>query len=274
MSEIGWPVLVQLRGEELQLALPHLRRGALGLEIGAFASPRLLDGDWRPHLRELQSVVQDLPGPLTMHGPFLDMSPASPEPRLRELTAERYRLALQIAGELGARHLVLHTQWNPNLRQPDYPQLWREGNLRFFEALLPAIEASGTTILFENMWDPGPDQLLSLLEQLPAGHFAACLDTGHAHLFSQLTWQGWVRALGERLAYLHISDNHGGWDQHLPAGAGGIDYPALFAALNQQQLRPWVVLEVPRWADVQSSLRHLGWCHLLSEPSDGRGVRW
>jgi sugar phosphate isomerase/epimerase len=259
----GRQALLQLRGAELRKALPYLQRGTFGLEVGDFASPQLLDGNWQQQLQDLRPLLQGLPGPLTMHGPFLDLSPASPEPGLRRLTSERYRLALQIAGALRARYLVLHTQWNPNLRQPDYRERWVEGNCRFWEDLLPAVEEAGTTVLFENMWDAAPDHLVQLLDRLPAGRFAACLDAGHASIFSPLTWQSWAQVLGERLAYVHLSDNHLGWDQHLALGQGSIDFSRLLRALDQQNLHPWLVLEVPGFSDVEDSLEHLGWGHLL-----------
>jgi len=144
-------LLLQLRGQELAAAMPLLESGRFGLEVGDFASPQLLDGDWQAKLEELRPLCRRLPGPITLHGPFLDLSPASPEPRMLALTRERYRQALHIAKEIGARYLVLHSQFNPNIWEPHYPRLWREGSLRFFTELLPEIAAAGVTVLLENV---------------------------------------------------------------------------------------------------------------------------
>lgn len=252
-------VLIQLQGVELSHALPHLEQGRLGLEVVGFASPQVLDGGWEQQVAELQPLCRRLPGPISMHGPFLDLSPASPEPRLRALTKERYRHALCIAKGLGARYLVLHSQFNPNLRQPTYPKLWLEQNLRFFDDLLPEIEAAELTILLENMWDSCPDHLARLLQALPSQWFAACLDAGHAHLHSAVGWQNWVETLGERLRYVHLSDNHGDWDEHLALGQGNVDFSGLLQTLQDYGRRPWFVLEVRLWSEVQQSLRYLGW---------------
>jgi len=34
-----------------------------------------------------------------------------------------------------------------------------------------------------------------------------------------------------KLVHIHMHDNHGVWDEHLPLGQGAIDYPDFFAAL-------------------------------------------
>lgn len=258
-------LLLQLQRTELQQALPYLEHGIFGLEVVGFAAPQVLDGDWEERLRQLQPICRSVPGPISMHGPFLDLSPASPEPRLQALTRERYRHALQIAQALGARYLVLHTQFNPNLRQPTYPALWLEQNLRFFTDLLPAIVDAGATIVLENMWDSHPDHLAQLLAALPKEQFAACLDAGHAHLHSQVGYRSWIEALGDRLQYIHLSDNHGDWDEHLALGQGTVDFPGLLDGLRSIQSQPWFVFEVKLWSEVQQSLRHLGWDRVLRE---------
>jgi putative AdoMet-dependent methyltransferase len=272
-GEMMAQVLLQLMGDELAQALPWLERGEFGLEVLDFASPALLEGDWMARLGELQALCRRLPGPISMHGPFLDLRPASPEPRLRDLTRQRYRQALEIAHELDARYLVLHTQFDPNVSQPNYPQLWLEGTLGFFRELLPEIKAAGTTILLENMWDRRPDVLAELLQQLPPEQFAACLDVGHAHLHSAVGWADWISALGERLVYVHLSDNEGEWDQHLPLGRGTIRFPDFLPALQELKRDPWFVLEVKRWREAQESLAHLGWWEgdKTSRVMDARG---
>ncbi len=252
-----WQIQLQLRGAELEQAWPYLDKGLFGLEVIDFASPQVLNDNWSERLQELQALYAQLPGPISLHGPFLDLSPASPDPMLRQLTKHRYLQALKIAQALGARYLVLHSQFNPNLRDPSYPVRWLAGTRQFFLDLLPAIEAAQTTIVLENMWDPCPDHLAALLHELPAEQFAACFDIAHANLFSPVPVAGWVNTLGDRLAYVHLSDNHGGYDEHLTLGAGSVDLAALLAALRARQLQPWFVLEVKRWEEVKNSLAHL-----------------
>ena len=60
----------------------------------------------------------------------------------------------------------------------------------------------------------------------------ACWDTGHAHLAGQ-DQPASLRELGERLHALHIADNHGATDEHMPPFFGGIDWPPILVALRE-----------------------------------------
>ena len=42
-----------------------------------------------------------------------------------------------------------------------------------------------------------------------------------------------IRRFNTRLRHVHVSDNLGCRDDHLPVGEGQIDFPAVAAALNQ-----------------------------------------
>lgn len=252
-------VLLQLKGAELEQAGTLLAQGRVGLEVLDFANPTLLTADWEQRLAELLPLCQQWAGPITMHGPFLDLSPASPDPGLRELTLHRYRQALHIAGQLKASYLVFHTQYNPNIREPAYLSNWVTANARFWTDLLPEIEASNTIVVLENVWDPRPDHIVSLLASVNSPRLRSCLDVAHAHLFSEIPLVDWVDRLGDELAYVHLSDNRGEWDEHLPLGEGRIDFAPLLAAIKSRALTPWFVLEIPRFQDAMRSLNFLGW---------------
>jgi len=208
--------------------------GRLGVEVSDFGYPSVLNGEWAERL----SLYREAPALrlVSVHGPFLDLNPTSPEPGVAELTRARYLLAVRIAGELGAGRLVLHTQFNANLRLPRYPARWVEENVRFWSGLLPVLEAARVTVTLENMWDPCPDYIAELLDRVASPHLAACLDVGHAHLFSRVPVRQWVRALGPHLVHVHLSDNSGGWDEHLAVGDGSVDFEAFFAALAEDGL--------------------------------------
>ncbi len=251
-------ILLQLKGIELEQAGALLTQGRVGLEVLDFANPTLLTSGWEQRLAELLPLCQQWPGPITMHGPFLDLSPASPDPGLRELTLHRYRQALDIAGQLKARYLVFHSQYNPSVREPDYQANWVAANTRFWTNLLPEIEANNATVVLENVWDPRPDHIMSLLASVNSPRLRSCLDVAHAHLSSEVPLVGWVDGLGDKLAYVHLSDNQGQWDEHLPLGEGTIDFDSLLAALETRAFAPWFVLEVPRFRDAVRSLKFLG----------------
>ena len=56
---------------------------------------------------------------------------------------------------------------------------------------------------------------------------------GYANLFSKLPLAAWIEKMGSRLVLLHIYDNLGRLDEHLPLGKGNIQFDAVFEALYQ-----------------------------------------
>jgi sugar phosphate isomerase/epimerase len=52
---------------------------------------------------------------------------------------------------------------------------------------------------------------------------AVCLDIGHANYSHQKIGQ-WFDELGEWIGYIHLSDNMGTYDEHLPLGEGTVDW--------------------------------------------------
>ena len=271
-AEIAQPyVRVQLSGAERDYCGQALRDGRIGIEVDDFAYPRVLDGDWQQRVDAYRANRGLVKGGLSLHGPFLDLNPVSPEPRLVQVTQERYAQVLEIAGVLGADYLVLHTQFNPTLRHPSYPQRWVQESARFWTDLLPLIEAAKTSIVLENMWDTCPDYVADLLDAVNNPSLKACLDTGHANMFSRVPLKGWVERLGKHLRYVHLTDNHGGWDEHLAVGDGNIDFEPFFQAILNHDLHPVFVPEVPTYDQVVRSLEKLGWSSILSNQSIASG---
>jgi sugar phosphate isomerase/epimerase len=50
--------------------------------------------------------------------------------------------------------------------------------------------------------------------------------------------------MGPRLKHVHLHDNHGQSDQHLPVGKGSIDFDPFFEALNKYVPEATVSIEV------------------------------
>ncbi|HEX5414698.1 MAG TPA: hypothetical protein VFZ25_03465 [Chloroflexota bacterium] len=75
-------VAVQLSGADRERCGQALREGRIGLEIDEFAYPRVLDGNWQERVDTYVTNRGFVTGGLSIHGPFLDLNPISPELRL------------------------------------------------------------------------------------------------------------------------------------------------------------------------------------------------
>jgi len=244
-------------------------RGA-GLELQVYGyDTDLLDSGWRKVLDQHKALLKDFEGEIAIHGAFLDMSPASADQRVVALTRERFLLNLDIAAELGARNVVFHTQFLPQVYRPviagggpDYRINWTRGQVEFWRGMVEEAASRELVIALENMWEPDPSIIGDVLDQVDSPYISACLDVGHVYLFSDyLPLKTWVDQIGHRLVHCHLNNHRGSYDEHLALDLPGgvIDYdrdvlPLLRALPNT----PTLVLEMDEIEYLESSLTYLG----------------
>lgn len=187
-----------------------------------------------------------------VHGAFIDVNPASGDPDFRALSRKRCEESCRMAAELGAGFVVLHSSCFPFLRGA-YLEHWAAGCADFYGELA---QRYGIGIRVENSQDLDPAPLKALMQRTKGADVAVCLDIGHAAC-SRAPIEEWFGELGAEIAYLHLSDNLGAFDDHLPIGAGSIDWQqadSLFRQLN----RPMpMTLEVGGIEGVEQSLNFL-----------------
>ncbi len=165
-------------------------------------------------------------------------------------TAEEARASLthclEVCAELGARVMVVHAVHCAPLRRPDAtPWAQRlEQDLLILEPVCTRARALGLEIALENGATLADmEYLLRLTDALGGAHVGYCVDTGHANL-GDLGAARAVSMAGARLYTTHLQDNHGGSDEHLPPGAGAIDWAAVFAALKATGYARPLILEL------------------------------
>jgi sugar phosphate isomerase/epimerase len=221
--KLGCGIFLDLLKRDPSFYLTHFDH----LEIQDFALPDNLDFYADGIVRQYQGLLKDFQGTLSLHGPFKELFPSSMDRQVQQLAHRRFAQALQLGQEIGCRIMVVHSCYSPLLKYPEYADNWLENASRFWEGFLPLCLREKFMVVLENVWDPGPETICRLLESFDDPHFRACLDTGHAHFSSGLTLETWIRLLGDRLAHLHIHDNCGKDDEHLPPGRGKIDFSGL-----------------------------------------------
>jgi len=239
-----------------------------GLELQVYGyDTDLLDHGWRQVLDQHKALLKNFEGDIAIHGAFLDMSPASADKRVVALTRERFMLNLDIAAELGARTVVFHTQFLPQVYRPviggpDYRVRWTRGQVEFWGTMVEEAAKRELVIALENMWEPNASIIGDVLDQVDSPHLGACLDVGHVYLFSDyLPLKMWIDQLSHRLVHCHLNNHRGTFDEHLALDLPGgvIDYnrdvlPLLRALPNP----PALVLEIDEIEYLESSLRYLG----------------
>jgi sugar phosphate isomerase/epimerase len=170
---------------------------------------------------------------------------ASPFPELRERASGLLTAAFETFAAAGVRLVNVHPDPATRLFSEAEVRAW---NAEAIARLVSDAEARGLTIMVENL-----GRSFSKVEDFEpifaaAGNARFHLDVAHAHM-----WRGkgepnrtaeLLEAFRDRLAHVHVSDNLGGDDLHLPLGVGTIDWPEAVATLKSAGWDGTVTLEV------------------------------
>jgi sugar phosphate isomerase/epimerase len=72
------------------------------------------------------------------------------------------------------------------------------------------------------------------------------LDTGHAHINGRSGKKvlDFIDQFGDRIFHIHVSDNLGKEDSHLPIGVGTVDFPEIVKAIKEIGYNETVTFEV------------------------------
>lgn len=192
----------------------------------------------------------------TVHAPFFDLSPGAMEPLVRRASLQRLTQALETAGLLGAQLMVIHPGYD-RWRYPNLAATWCAQAADTLAGLLPLAERLDCRLALENIYEETPETLINLVAALDSPWFGHCFDIGHWRLFGKVAQEQWLAAVAPRLMHLHLHDNRGEGDDHLPVGEGGIDFSPLLALLPTLPQPPSITLEAHDPDELQRSLVNL-----------------
>jgi len=188
----------------------------------------------------------------SLHGRFIDVNPASGDPKFRELSRLRCRESCVIAKEIGAKNVIFHTGCAPFL-SGEYIDYWSMVSATFYQELLKEYDLN---IFIENSSDTDPEALYKLMELVPDERFGVCLDLGHVN-YSKAPMEKWFEVLGQRIGYIHLSDNHGIFDDHRSIGKGNVDWVLADRLYRELEHDVIFTLEVGNIKRVRASLEFI-----------------
>ena len=225
--------------------IPEVTALDAGFELQSYARTGCQSPEaWGKRLRNHVNFRKNYLGPLAVHGPFIGIQYMHIDHLLRKAVSQRMDLTFQAVIELNASRLVLHTGFKHEVLMFDFFDKWVEDTAVFWRKEISRYAEQGITVVMENVVESDPTALIELHDRVDHDHFKLCLDVGHANLFSKLPLTAWIEKMGSRLVHLHIHDNLGRLDEHLPWGKGNIQFDAVFETLHQLVPDVTVSLEV------------------------------
>ena len=165
----------------------------------------------------------------TIHAPW-KLNLASDDPVKRGRALAQYLQTIDIAHELGSDVLVFHGGWNTD------PLTGRDLLAQAAHEMLRHARGSDVVLALENDEISRPTLFHNPEDfaALDVPDLAFVLDVGHANTHGHSA-ADFIEVMKGRIAEVHVHDNDGTSDQHLPIGAGTVDWQAAAASLVDQQ---------------------------------------
>jgi sugar phosphate isomerase/epimerase len=226
------------------------RSGAEGVEI--FAARQHFDYRDREVVRELGAWFRsNALQAFSLHAPLypdMEMGRAGapavnvlhPEKARRIASMDEIKYALETAEQIPFSHMVIHL----GERTGDWSEESIEHALTALEHLGAFARPLGVRLLVENLLNETttPAHLMEILRSGHQDNVGVCLDLGHAHMTVGVGEA--LGTFGERIASLHVHDNHATKDEHLWPGDGSIDWATVTAAVKAMTTPTAAVLEI------------------------------
>lgn len=241
----------RLRAELLEYFTANRLNPEIGIDAPALERFSLQD------FADVAEVLHRHDLTVTLHAPFVDLSAGSTDPAIRAVTRRRFVEILRLLPVFRPRTVVAHAGYDWQ-RYEYFRETWLDNSVAFWAEVAEGLERAGSRLMLENVYEHGPGEMRELLERLRPGKVGLCLDCGHLTAFGRAPLEEWLSVLGSFIGQLHLHDNHGEKDDHLPLGRGVIDFSALFDYLKTERRRPPVItLEIHRTADLATSMECL-----------------
>ncbi len=181
----------------------------------------------------------------TLNMPNIDLNVAAATEEMRTMTLGILRDVVRLAGDLGARGVVIGTgKANPLL--PMRKELLVEHFHSALAQLVPLAADHGTCILVENMpfgFLPHIGEMLAAIEAFGDERVGVVYDVANGHFVKEDPCEG-LRACASRLKVVHVSDTGQSLYRHDAVGLGTVDFRPIPAVLAEIGFKNKPVLEI------------------------------
>jgi len=223
----------------------------MNVEIGFEA--RDLDGIGYPEIKGCAAQLRNKGCKISLHAPFWDLCPGSQDRLIRNVTYFRLQQFFDVVARFEPVQVVCHTGFDP-YHHRGHIDSCLDNSVALWEPFVRRAESIGAPLLLENVWEHDAEFILNLLKRIDSDWFGFCLDVGHQNSFSKTSLETWLNSTAKFLKEIHLHDNDGTEDSHLPIGQGNINFMFIFEFLQKRGIRPMLTLEPHREEHLYESL--------------------
>ena len=215
-----------------------------------------------PECIETAHMLNDAGLKITFHAPFMDLRPGALDDKIRQTSLDRIKQVFDLAPYFHPLKIVCHASFDERYYVFG-DDLWLEASLKTWKELIALARDVKTTIALENVYEKDPNILRRLFDALSSDEICFCFDTGHFNAFAYESLNVWLDVLGKYLGHLHLHDNHGKRDEHLPVGEGTFPFEELFDTLKKIKAKPSITLEAHNQSNLWQSVNNVKNMNLL-----------
>ena len=192
----------------------------------------------------------------SIHAPFMDVNIAALQEKSRTNSIDQIKSSIDLANKIDAEAVVVHpgvTSFLPN-------KYFRKEVMNFANESMIEIgkyaDDLGVLATFENMPSFNTmiyDNIYELNEFLISNDLSMTLDIGHANHAGYSPDE----MIFDSIKHIHMHDNFGDDDAHLPFGEGSIDLKCIYHKLQQKNYDGIYIIEVNDYDSIKKSYEYM-----------------
>ncbi|MFH1074469.1 MAG: sugar phosphate isomerase/epimerase [Candidatus Firestonebacteria bacterium] len=217
------------------------------------SSPKALD------FKKVKKVLKDNKIPIVGHTAWY-LPLAAPSEALRKTAVNELKTYIRALSRLGAKYITIHTKWPHGLFSAKEGILF---HIKSLKELMKTAQKYKVKLMLEQSdhLRDSPKNISAILKKVPGLYFH--LDIGHANLHRRNP-ADFIKKFRTKIKHLHLHDNHGKLDEHLPLGKGNINFKKIIKLLRKNGYDGTLTLEVfsKHLKDILTSKRKIE--HLLN----------
>jgi sugar phosphate isomerase/epimerase len=211
--------------------------------------------DYDQHkLSALMELLETYGLGVLVHASFWDLNPASHHRELWELSLNQIKRSIDACRSLGGEITVVHFGKCP-VPEAKLLEGAKQRYREFLGQCLPYARDQGVTLAIENAgrilhsYPPTILELKQLVQELEGAKVT--FDIGHANLTERRAGKGateamiaeHIRDMRRQIVHLHMHDNQGRVDDHLPPGDGKINFKPIVGAIREIKYNGFIIAE-------------------------------
>lgn len=250
--KIGLSTLLSAKGtpEEIVRLAEKLKLDCVEVVLDA---PHFFPDFEMKKLKSLYEVTRSCDLQTQIHDSFLDLNPISQYSELRKITIERSKESIRCCDFLNGDLVTVHPGRCWLRKNQDIFRKCKNWFEDYLKEVLDYARAREISIAIETGAHPAdypsePERILRYVKDREG--IGITLDIGHIHLRerdddepSGVKIANLIRSFGKELMNVHLHDNDGRSDDHLPPGRGDIDFDPILEALEDEYHGP-IILEL------------------------------